>query len=83
MKARYQHAQTLWHRAPDGVRRPVVIEHDSTDPVPLLMDDREESYRRQNGFRPLTSRQLRQLRRQAARTGEERIVRPGADGGTP
>ena len=55
MRARYRHDQL----APTGV----VVKHDYLHSAPMPYVARMDAYYRQNGDRPLTARQLRQLER--------------------
>ena len=60
MRARYKHEQLVT----DGVET-FVIEHDYLHSAPMSYLTRSDAYSRQQGDRPLTDRQHRQLRRMA------------------
>ena len=57
MRARYRHDQL--------VVTGVVVQHDYLHSAPMPYLTRMDAYNRQNGDRPLTARQLRQLDRKS------------------
>lgn len=62
MKAFYTHQQTVTAMTAMG---PVTrtVKHHYEHSAPMLYTAREDAYYRQNGFRPITTRQERQLRK--------------------
>ena len=62
MRARYRHQQLV----AVGVET-FLVEHDYLHSAPMSYLTRSDAYHRQNGDRPLTARQLRQLDRMSRR----------------
>lgn len=62
MKARYTHTQTVVV----GVEH-VLVDHAYEHSAPMSTFDREAAYHRQNGERPMTARQYRQLEKMSRR----------------
>lgn len=63
MKVRYTHRQNVITRPVGGGVKTVVVQHNYEGAGPLQYEAREDAYYRQNGSRPITARQERQLSR--------------------
>jgi peptide deformylase len=73
MKSTYNHQQTVTAMTAMG---PVTttVQHKYEHSAPMLYADRDDAYYRQNGRRPLTVRQERQLRKTLNRSIVRAVV---------
>lgn len=67
MKTRHRYTQTVIVGGAVTGRREVQVRHDQVVVAPMTYEAREDAYYRQNGDRPITVRQERQLDRMQTR----------------